>query len=192
MLNKLKQLLGKFFLNRYKSRVQTKSNISLEHCLEVAREMINKSKYCFLITNGEGNWPSARMVQHIVELDTFEIWLGTNPSLRKIKEIKENPYVTIAFGQESANANLIIYGKASIENGIREKFKHWIGSWLLFFPGGPRGKDFVSIRVESMEMEIMSFKRFIVTEPFGLKPIKLKNNNGVWEISNPIDRDKLG
>lgn len=184
MINKLKKLLGKSFLNKYKSRIQKNSNISLEHCLKVAKEMINKSKYCFLITNGEGNWSSARMVQPIVELDTFAVWFGTNPSLRKIKEINVNPYVTIAFGQESANANLIIYGKASIENGIREKVKHWIGSWLLFFPGGPRGKDFVLIRVEPMEMEIMNFKRFIVTEPFGLKPIKLKNNNGLWEIAN--------
>jgi general stress protein 26 len=186
MLTKLKKSLGKSFLSKYKLRVQKNSNTSLEHCLKVAREMINKSKYCFLITNGEGNWPSARMVQPVVEPDTFTIWFGTNPSLRKIKEIKENSYVTIAFGREAENANLIIYGKASIENGIRERVRHWIGSWILFFPGGPRGEDFVSMRVEAMEMEIMNFKKYIVTEPFGLKPIKLKIDNGSWKITNMV------
>ena len=184
MLSKLKKHLGKSFLNKYKLRVQKNSNTSLDHCLKVAKEMINKSKYCFLITNGENNWPSARMVQPIVEPETFIIWLGTNPTLRKIKEINKNPYVTIAFGKERENANLIIYGKASIENNIRERVKHWIGSWILFFTGGPRGEDFISISVEPLEMEIMNFKKYIVTEPFGLKPIKLKIDNGLWEITN--------
>ena len=133
MLSKLKKRLGKSFLNKYKLRVQKNSNTSLNHCLKVAKEMINKSKYCFLITNGENNWPSARMVQPIVEPETFIIWFGTNPTLRKIKEINKNPYVTIAFGQERENANLIIYGKASIENNIRERVKHWIGSWILLY-----------------------------------------------------------
>jgi general stress protein 26 len=183
MLNRLKKRFGKSLLNKYKLRVQKKSNTSLDHCLKVAREMVNKSKYCFLITNSEGNWPSARMVQPIVELDTFVVWFGTNPKLRKIREIKKNPYVTIAFGKESDNANLIIYGKSSIENGVREKVKHWIDSWIMFF-SSPRGEDFVSIRVEPMEMEIINFKRYIVTEPFGLKPIRLKINKGIWEITN--------
>lgn len=183
MLNRLKKRFGKSFLNKYKLRVQKNSNTSLEYCLKVAKEMINKSKYCFLITNGEENWPSARMVQPIVESDTFVIWIGTNPTLRKIREIKENPYVTIAFGQESDNANLIIYGKSTIENGVRERIKHWIDSWIMFF-SSPRGEDFISIRVEPMEMEIMNFKRYIVTEPFGLKPIRLKINKGIWEITN--------
>lgn len=184
MFNKISKRLGKLFLKKYKIRVQRNFNTSLDHCLDTAREMLNKSKYCFLISNSERNWPSARMVQPIVELDTFVIWFGTNPTLRKIKEIQENPYVTIAFGKESENANLIIYGKATIENNIRERVKHWIGSWLLFFPSGPRGEDFVSIRVEPLEMEIMNFKKYIVAEPFGLKPIKLNIDNGDWKIIN--------
>lgn len=176
--------MGKIFFEYYKQHVQRKFDSSIEHCLYTVRTMLRKSKYCFLITNSERNWPSARMVQPIIELDTFVIWFGTNPRLRKVKEIQENPYVTIAFGQESGNANLIIYGKAIIENNVRERIKHWISSWILFFPSGPRGEDFVSIRVEPLEMELMNFKKHIVPEPFGLKPIKLVNNNGEWEIIN--------
>ena len=184
MFDRISKKLGKAFLKNYKQRVQKKFNPSLGYCLDTIREMLKTSKYCFLISHSENNWPSARMVQPIVELDTLVIWFGTNPNLRKIKEIQQNPYVTIAFGKESKNANLIIHGKATIENNIRSKAKHWIGSWLLFFPNGPRGDDFVSIRVEPLEMELMNFKKYIVPEPFGLKPIKLKNSGGVWEIYN--------
>ena len=85
--NNLKRI-GKIFLKYYKQRIQRNFNSSLEHSLDTARKMLKKSKYCFLISNSERNWPSARMVQPIVELDTFVIWFGTNPTLRKIKEIQ--------------------------------------------------------------------------------------------------------
>ena len=122
------------------------------------------------------------MVQPIIDFDTFIIWLGTNPTLRKIKEIEKNPNVTLAFGNDRENANLIIYGKASIVREVQERRKRWIGSWLLFFPSGPRGDDFVLIRVEPSEMELMNFKKNIVPEPFGLKPIKIIKHTDSWKI----------
>ncbi|RLB97993.1 MAG: hypothetical protein DRH34_14455 [Deltaproteobacteria bacterium] len=122
------------------------------------------------------------MVQPIVHFDTFEIWLGTNPFLRKIREIEKNPNVTLAFSLEKEHANLIIYGRASIVHDVPERKKHWIGSWLLFFPNGPGGDDFVLIRVEPSKMELMNFKKNIVPEPFGLKPVKIIKDAENWQI----------
>jgi hypothetical protein len=63
MFNRISKRLGKLFLKKYKIRVQRNFNASLDHCLDTAREMLNKSKYCFLISNSERKWPSARVVQ---------------------------------------------------------------------------------------------------------------------------------
>jgi hypothetical protein len=60
--------------------------------------------------------------------------------------------------------------------------RHWIGSWLLFFPGDPKGNDFVSIRVEVTEIELMNFKKKVVAEPFGLKPVRIIKNNNTWDV----------
>jgi len=182
MLKKIKKAFGNRILETYKKRKQNSFNASIDHCLTSTRAILKKSKYCFLITNSERKWPSARMVQPVIDFETFEIWFGTNPSLRKVKEIEENPNVIIAFGNDKENANIIIYGKAQIVKDLGERRKHWIGSWLLFFPNGPKGDDFVSIRVEPMEMELMNFKRNIVPEPFGLKPVKIINNNDNWMV----------
>ncbi len=179
---KFKKTIGKRILKRYKRGKQKSFDSSLNHCLNTARSMLKKSKYCFLITNSDNQCPSARMVQPIIELDTFVIWLGTNPTLRKIKEIGQNPNVTIAFGNDRESANLIIYGKATIVRDVKERRKHWIGSWLLFFPGGPGGDDFISIRVEPSEMELMNFKKSIVPEPFGLKPVKIIKDSEGWQV----------
>ncbi|MCP4670322.1 MAG: pyridoxamine 5'-phosphate oxidase family protein [Desulfobacula sp.] len=144
--------------------------------------MLKQSKYCILITNNEKQCPSARMVQPIVDFNTFTIWLGTNPNLRKIKEIEKNPHVTLAFSNDKEHANLILYGKADIIHDIQKRKSHWIFSWRLFFPGGPCGDDFVSIRVEPLKMELMNFKKSVVPEPFGLKPVKLIKSADKWQI----------
>jgi len=182
MIKKFRRAIGRRILEIYKQNKRKSFDSSLNHCLNTARSMLKKSKYCFLITNSDKQWPSARMVQHITNFDNFVIWLGTNPTLRKIKEIEKNPYVTLAFSNDRENANLIIYGQASIVHEAQERRKHWIGSWSLFFPSGPGGDDFVSIRIDPSEMELMNFKKSIVPEPFGLKPIKIIKDAENWQI----------
>ena len=182
-MKKLLSTLGKGYLGSYKRRKQKSFNYSLAHCLNTSRAMLKKSKYCILITNNEGQGPSARMVQPIIDLDTFVFWIGTNPTLRKVKEIQRNPNVTLAFSNNRENANLIVYGKASIESGMSERRNHWIPSWLLFYPDGPSGDDFILIRVEPTEIELMNFKRNVVPpEPFGLKPVRLKKTDEDWQV----------
>ncbi|MCG8530248.1 MAG: pyridoxamine 5'-phosphate oxidase family protein [Desulfovibrionales bacterium] len=182
-MNKFLTHITTKFLERYKTNKQKSFNPSLNHNLNAARAMIKNSKFCILITNNDTQCPSARMVQPIIDFNAFEIWFGTNPSLRKAIEIENNPNVTIAFSDLSEHANLIIYGKASLETDIQKRVDHWLTSWQLFFPNGPKGDDFVSIRVEMLEMELMNFKRNIVPpEPFGLKPVKITRVNGSWKI----------
>ena len=182
MIKKIKRKMGRRLLENYKRNKQKSLNTSLDHCLNTARSMLKKTKYCFLISNNERNWPSARMVQPIIDFDTFVIWIGTNPSLRKINEIEKNPNVTLAFGNDKENANLIIHGRANIVRDESIKKKHWIGSWLLFFPNGPMGDDFVLIKIEPLEMELMNFKKNVAPEPFGLKPVKIIKENGNWRV----------
>ncbi|KAA3659964.1 MAG: hypothetical protein DWQ10_07770 [Calditrichaeota bacterium] len=182
MIKKLKKTLGRQLLSSYKKKVQNAFDPSLDHCLASARALMQKAKYCYLITHSERDWPSARMVQPIVEPDSFVVWFGTDPKLRKVAEIKKNPNVTIAFGDEGDNANLILYGKATLVEDMQERRKQWKNSWHLFFPGGSRGENFVSIRVEPVEMELMHFKKNIVPEPFGLNPVKLIISDAAWRV----------
>ena len=182
MRKTINKFIGKSFLKIYKHRKQKAFNPSLEHCLATTRSMLKQSKYCFLISHSERQAPSARMVQPIIDFDTLDVWLGTNPTLRKAKEIEQNPYVTLAFGNDKEDANLIIYGKAHIVQNMLERKKHWINSWFLFFPGGPTSDDFVSIRVEPFEMELMNFAKNLVPEPFGLKPVKIIKEQDQWQV----------
>jgi len=182
MLKKIQKHLGRKLLNTYKMNKQKALNSSLEHCLKTIHQMIKKSKYCLLITNSNRSNPSARMVQPVFDEETLELWIGTNPSLRKVEEIQKDPNVTVAFLNEKEHANLIIYGKAYLINDLQERKNHWLSSWIMFFPGGPATDDFISIQIVPEEIELMNFKRNIVPEPFGLNPVQLKKSTQGWQV----------
>ncbi len=144
--------------------------------------MLNHSKYCFLITNSEAGCPNARLVQPIPSPDDFVVWIGTHPKLRKIREIKANPNVTLAFGDMRKDANLILHGEANIRTESDLKHQYWKGAWRLFFPDGPKSDDYVLICIKSYRIELMNFHRNIVPEPFGLRPVVLIKKDNQWVI----------
>ncbi len=182
MFAELKRAAGRWVFQTYKRSRQKSFNSSLDYCLKTVRTMMRKSKYCFLITNHDGHSPSARMVQPIVDLDSLDVWIGTSPALRKIGEIERDSKVTLTFGSDGEHASLVLYGCATVVSDPAVNASRWINSWQMFFPDGPGGDDFVSIRIEPSEMELMNFKRSIVPEPFGLKPAHLVRTAGGWQV----------
>ena len=169
-------------LSFYKKRKQATSDLSLNNCLDAARATAANTKYCFLITAGLNGWANARLVEPICDLHNFVFFVGTNPAFRKIKEISANPKVTLAFGNARENANLIIYGSATVSAEPAIKQRYWKGAWRMFFPNGPNGNDYAVIRVEVEKMELLSFRRNVIPEPFGLRPIVLRKVNETWSI----------
>jgi len=173
---------SRYLLAAYKRRKQRLSDTGLQNSLIAAKSLLERSKYCFLITKGETEFPSARLVEPLYEADLSKIYIGTNPDLRKIREIESCPYVTLAFTNKSDNANVVIQGVASVCAIPEYKRKHWKRQWRLFFPNGSQGIDYTVITVEVQRMEVLSFKNNVIPEPFGLKPVTLVRQDDDWVI----------
>lgn len=174
--------MGRLLLNRYKQRKQASNNLTPEHCIEAARETAMHTRYCFLITTSGLEYPSVRLVEPIVDEDDLDFFIGTSPQSRKVKEIEAVPAVTLAFGNEAENANLIVHGRATVSHEPALKRQHWKSNWRLFFPGGPEGDDYCVISVRADTMELLSFRRNVIPEPFGLRPVVLEREGEAWRI----------
>ncbi|KAB2934814.1 MAG: hypothetical protein F9K24_03290 [Leptonema illini] len=172
----IRQGIGDF----HKAHTLRHADLSVERALSVARRMCRKSSYAFLITNEAGQSPTARLIQPIVDLQNLDIWMGTNPSLRKVAQIQADNRVTIAFLSEKEHANLILYGRCDVVKDAALNKKYWMPSWSLFFPKGPLSRDYVNLHFTPERMELMNFGQKIVMEPFGLKPLVLLRRNGEW------------
>ena len=182
MLTTARKRVIVWLLDRYKQRKQQNVQVDVAHCLSIATELIRKSSYGFLISHGQTEWPSTRLVQPIVDED-FTLWIGTSPALRKVAEVRENAHVTFAIQDDKTQANLILQGMATIEEDLGLRRKYWKGEWRLFFPGGPKSDDYILIRIEVQRMELMSFARNVVPEPFGLRPVKLARVDSSWQVT---------
>lgn len=181
MLQRIRKALGRRLLDAYKARKQRSSaGLTTEHCLDTVRTMLRQIKYCFLITHGQ-TWPSARLVEPLVGDEELVLWIGTHPELRKVREIRADDHVTLAFQSTREDANLVVYGRARVVDDLAERRRRWSGRWRLFFPDGPAG-DYVVLRVEATRLELMSFKRNVVLEPFGLRPAVLVRGDGGWRL----------
>ena len=174
--------LNKVLLDAYKRRKQTNNDVSLEHCLRVIRATVSHTKYCFLITSEAEGPPSARLVEPIVDPDAFTFFVGTHPQSRKVHRISANAAVTLAFSNAGEDANLVVYGTATVSDDPALKERYWKGTWRMFFPEGPLGEDYAVIQVQAEKMEILSFQRNVIPEPFGLRPAVLERTTQGWKV----------
>jgi general stress protein 26 len=168
-------------LRAYKRKKQTSTNLSLAHCLRVARITATRTKYGHLITTASDGPPSARLVQHITE-DDFRFFIGTHPQSRKVAEIGMNSAVTLAFNQSGEDASLVAYGTATVHHELAVREKYWKSAWRLFFPDGPQGDDYAVVEVKADKLELISFQRNVIPEPFGLRPVVLVRNEEGWRV----------
>ena len=181
----IRKRIGRVLLDRYKRQKQANCDLSIENCWCAINQILKRTKYCLLITQGiDHPYPSARMVEPISDLDSFTFYIGTNPNLRKIKEIQNAPYVTLAFDNQQDRANLIVHGRAVINADPQQRRTHWKGTWRLFFPDGPLGEDYTVIEVKAERIELLSFKGNVVPEPFGLKPVVLIRQDSGWAFES--------
>ncbi|MGB3851655.1 MAG: pyridoxamine 5'-phosphate oxidase family protein [Tunicatimonas sp.] len=169
-------------LRAYKRKKQASANLSLAHCLRVARITATRTKYCHLVTTAPDGPPRARLVQPIVEEDDFRFFIGTHPQSRKVAEIGANSAVTLAFNQSGEDASLVVYGTATVHRTPAVTERYWKSAWRLFFPDGPQGDDYAVVEVRADKLELISFQRNVIPEPFGLRPVVLVRNEAGWRV----------
>ena len=148
----------------------------------MAQTTAERTPYCFLVTASPSPWPTARWVEPIVE-DDFHFYLGTHPESRKVAEITSNPAVTLAFGNEREHANLVVYGTAMVHHELSIRQRYWKNAWRMFFPQGPEGDDYCVIKVQTEKIELLSFSRNVIPEPFGLRPVVLEREGQGWKMT---------
>ena len=128
-----------------------------------AKEIINSAKYCALITTDSMGEIHVRTMDPFSPEDNMVIWLGTNSSTRKVKEIKNNHNVALYYNDPKGIGYVVINGKAQIIDDPEEINKRWKEEWTRFYPN--RQKDYILIKVVPEKMEVINYKLGIAGDP---------------------------
>ena len=98
----------------------------------------------------DGDQPRVRIVSPVVE-DDMSIWVTTRSTSRKVKQLRENPKICLAFVElPDGDKAVTIIGEALIIPDIRKKRRVWkLAPFDLYehFPDGPDSDDFCLLKI---------------------------------------------
>jgi len=98
----------------------------------------------------DGDQPRVRTVSPIVE-DDMSMWVTTRSTSRKVKQLRENPKICLAFVEPpDGDKAATVIGEAQIIPDIEKKRRVWnLAPFDLYehFPNGPDSSDFCVLRV---------------------------------------------
>jgi pyridoxamine 5'-phosphate oxidase len=111
--------------------------------------------FAFLAT-ADGDQPRVRPIAPIVE-DDMSVWVATSAKSRKVKQIKQNPRISLAFvhhpeGQKAAT----VIGEAEIIVDMEQKKRVWgLAPYDLskYFPDGPESEDYCLLKINVGKIE---------------------------------------
>lgn len=117
--------------------------------------MRDNSLHAYLATC-DGEQPQVRPVSPIVE-DDMTVWLTTFSTSRKVKQIKANPRICLAFvEQPDGEKAATIIGEAKIIDSSEQKKRVWgLAGFDLsrHFPDGAGSKEFCLVKILIKKVE---------------------------------------
>ena len=141
--------------------------------IQAAREVMEKARYCALITVDDDGQPQARVVDPFAPEEDLTVWIATKPVTRKVGQITKDPRVTLFYFDPEGLGYVTLLGKADIVKDPVEKAKRWKEDWSAFYDDRNRGDDYLLIRVTPSRLEIMSFGHGLLNDPKTWRPVTI-------------------
>jgi general stress protein 26 len=123
------------------------------------QKIVSIMKHNFLHANlatSDGDQPRVRTVSPIVE-DDMSIWITTRSTSRKVKQLRENPKICLAFVEPpEGDKSATVIGEAEIIPDLEKKRRVWkLAPFDLYehFPGGPDSDDFCVLKIVIKRIE---------------------------------------
>ncbi|XTZ18366.1 pyridoxamine 5'-phosphate oxidase family protein [Micromonospora echinospora] len=116
-------------------------------------ELIRAARVCMLTTIAvDGRQVSRPMVLQEVEFDG-DLWFFTRADSAKIRQIRVNPEVNAAFGDQRRNTWISVSGTAREENDRAYVERLWHPALRVWFPAGPDTPGLTLIRLHASSAE---------------------------------------
>jgi general stress protein 26 len=137
-----------------------------------AREIINETTYCGLVTIDSTGQPQVRTMNPFPANNDLITWFATSRSSRKVREIKNNPKVSVYYANHvAAKGYVTINGIAEVIDNkellIKMKREYWNGipNWQNIF---------VLIKIVPKSIEVINYKHKLTNDPVTFKAPSLK------------------
>jgi len=126
---------------------------SRDEKLAAARRVMGADPLCALITTDAQGHPRARTVEPFPPEPDLTVWIATNPSTRKVGEIRDNPRVTLYYDDDPGESYVTIMGTARIHEDLETKLRRRHRLIEKYWPAFP--EDYTLIEVKPIWLEVV-------------------------------------
>ncbi|MHC1778338.1 MAG: pyridoxamine 5'-phosphate oxidase family protein [Lentimicrobium sp.] len=143
--------------------LHAQSAVSRDTIISAAREIITETTFCGLVTVDSTGQPQTRTMNPFPAGDDLIIWFATSRYSRKVKEIRNNPKVSVYFADHiNAKGYVNISGTAEILDDKELLVKMKRGYW----EGLPDWQNiFVLIKIKPVTLEVVNYKHGLNNDP---------------------------
>ena len=131
--------------------------------LDSAKEIMAEAGLCALATSRDSEAPAIRLMDPFPPDDDMVVWLGTNRNSRKVKEILQNPRVSLFYAAPGGRGYVTIIGRAALVDDAEEKAARWKAAWDAFY--ADRASEYILIKVTPERVEILDYAHGIAGDP---------------------------
>ena len=135
------------------------TNNERDTLISAARELMETTRYCALITLDKSGHPQVRTMDPFSPDEDMVVWLGTNVNSRKVGEIRNDSRVTLYYGDPDGGGYAVIQGKAYLINDTEKIEQYWKKEWDEFYPD--KSSTYTLIKVIPEKLEIISYRHGI-------------------------------
>jgi general stress protein 26 len=139
--------------------------------IAAATDVMQKARFCTLVTLGDDGSPQARIVDPFAPDSTMTVWIATNPTTRKVGQIKRDGRVALLYFDAARLGYVTVIGRATLVSDSAEKSRHWKDEWAGFYSNRNLGPDYLLIRVKPLRIEMVSPANGMAGEP--MHPVML-------------------
>ncbi|NPD87394.1 MAG: pyridoxamine 5'-phosphate oxidase family protein [Asgard group archaeon] len=137
--------------------------MKIEGTEEVTKELLEKTYAGYLSTIDENGFPYIRAVFNLRSLekfphpakvisdyddDPFTVYISTNTSSTKVKQIEKNSKVAMYFALPNDVKGVMLQGEAEVLDDDEFKKNVWMESWTMYYPKGHTDPDFTIIKIK--------------------------------------------
>jgi len=124
----------------------------------LASEVLGRAEMLTLATMGADPYPHMRALFNLRETRRFpqlaayqadkglSVYLGTNASSIKARELGEAPWASVYFMIPSEFKGICLSGRVLVDSSAREAL--WVEGWELYYPKGRTDPDYSVLRLD--------------------------------------------
>jgi len=144
---------------------QDKELVSFESdtLIAAAREIMKTARFCALVTLDQTGQPQVRTMDPFTPEENMVVWFGTNSNTRKVKEIRNDPRVSLYYAAPGGSGYVTITGIAHVVDDKQEKLKWWKEEWNEYYDD--KENNYILIKVIPERLDILSYKHGITGDP---------------------------